>query len=121
MPCSKTNSDRSFKMCALHYVKLSCKKHFFFFETFLYNNTYLCLLDTHKYGASLVAQMVKFSACSTGDLGIILGLGRSPGKGNGYPLQYSCLENSVDRGACWTTVRGVTELDATFTRVGLTL
>ena len=33
--------------------------------------------------------------------------GRSPGKGNGYPLQYSCLENSIDRGAWWATVHGV--------------
>ena len=40
----------------------------------------------------------KESACSVGDLGSIPGLGRSPGEGNSYPLQYSCLENSVDRG-----------------------
>ena len=39
----------------------------------------------------------KESACSVGDLSSIPGLGRSPGKGNGYPLQYSCLENSMDR------------------------
>ena len=38
-------------------------------------------------------------ACNTGDVGLIPGLGRSPGEGNGYPLQYSGLENSVDRGA----------------------
>ena len=41
------------------------------------------------------------SACSTGDLGLIPGLGRLPGEGNGYPLQYSCLENSMDRGTWW--------------------
>ena len=41
----------------------------------------------------------KVSVCSVGDLGLIPGLGRSPGEGNGYPLQYSCLENSMDRGA----------------------
>ena len=40
-------------------------------------------------------------ACNVGDLGLILGLGRSPGGGNGNPLQYSCLENSMDRGAWW--------------------
>ena len=39
----------------------------------------------------------KESACNTGDQGSIPGLGRSPGEGNGYPLQYSCLENSMDR------------------------
>ena len=40
----------------------------------------------------------KESACSAGDWGLILELGRSPEEGNGYPLRYSCLENSVDRG-----------------------
>ena len=43
----------------------------------------------------------KDSACNAGDLGSIPGLGRSPGQGNGYPLQYSCLENPMDRGAWW--------------------
>ena len=41
----------------------------------------------------------KESACNAGDLGSIPGLGRSPAEGNGYPLQYSCLENSMNRGA----------------------
>ena len=41
----------------------------------------------------------KESACNAGDLGSILRSGRSPGEGNDYPLQYSCLENSMDRGA----------------------
>ena len=42
----------------------------------------------------------KMSACNAGDLGSIPGWGRSPGGENGNPLQYSCLENSMDRGAC---------------------
>ena len=42
---------------------------------------------------------VKASAYNAGDLGLIPGLGRSPGEGNGNPLQYSCLENPMDRGA----------------------
>ena len=50
----------------------------------------------------------KESACNTGDPGLIPGSGRSPGKGNGYPLQYSHLENSMDRGVWRATVRGVT-------------
>ena len=49
----------------------------------------------------------KESTCNTGDLGSIPGLGRSPGEGKGYPLQYSCLENSMDRGAWWATVQGI--------------
>ena len=48
----------------------------------------------------------KESACNVGDPGSIPGLGRSPGEGNGYPLQYSCLENSMNRGAWWATVHG---------------
>ena len=48
----------------------------------------------------------KESACSAGDLGLIPGLERFPGEGNGYPFQYSYLENSMDRGAWWATVHG---------------
>ena len=50
----------------------------------------------------------KESACNSGDPGLIPGLGRSPGEGNGNPLQYSCLENSMDKGAWQVTVHGVT-------------
>ena len=49
----------------------------------------------------------KESACNAGDLGSITRSGRSPGKGNGNPLQYSCLENPMDRGAWRATVHGV--------------
>ena len=47
------------------------------------------------------------SACNVGDPCSIPGSGRSPGEGNGYPLQCSCLENSTDRGAWWAIVHGV--------------
>ena len=50
---------------------------------------------------------VKVSAWNAGDPGLIPGLGRFPGEGNGNPLQYSCLENSMDRGGWWATVHGV--------------
>ena len=49
----------------------------------------------------------KESDCNVGDLGLIPGSGRSPVKGNGNPLQYSCLENPMDRGAWQGTVYGV--------------
>ena len=55
----------------------------------------------------LHSSVAKASACNVGDLGSIPGVGSSPGEGNGYPLQYSCLENPIDRGACWATVHGV--------------
>ena len=54
--------------------------------------------------------MVKNPPANAGDasdMDSIPGSGRSPGEGNGYPLQYSCLENPMDRGACWATVPGV--------------
>ena len=47
-------------------------------------------------------------ACNAGELGSIPGLGRSPGEGNGYPLQYTCLENPMDRGAWRATICEVT-------------
>ena len=51
----------------------------------------------------------KESACNAGDLGLIPGLGKSPGEGNGNPLQCSCLGNPMSRGAYWTTVHWVTK------------
>ena len=51
----------------------------------------------------------KESTCNAGDLGSVPQFGRSPGEGNGYPLQYSGLENSMDRGAWRATVHGVTK------------
>ena len=48
--------------------------------------------------------------CRRGDAGSNPGLGRSPGEGNGNPLQYSCLENPMDRGASWATGHGVTRV-----------
>ena len=51
----------------------------------------------------------KESTCNAGDLGLILGSGRSPGEGNGNALQYSCLENHTGRGAWQATVHGVTK------------
>ena len=52
---------------------------------------------------------VKASACNVGDLDLIAGLGRSPGEGNGNPLQYSCLENPMDGKAWKAAVHGVIE------------
>ena len=52
----------------------------------------------------------KESVCNAGDLGSIPGWGRSPGEGNGNPLQYSCLENPTDRGAWQAAVNEVTRV-----------
>ena len=55
--------------------------------------------------------VVKNPSANAGDKGSISGSGRAPGNGN--PLQYSCLENSMDGGAWWATVHGVAESDVT--------
>ena len=51
----------------------------------------------------------KEGTCNQGDLSSIPGLGRSPREGKGYPLQYSCLENPIGRGAWWAIIHGVTK------------
>ena len=66
-------------------------------------NSYFIL----EYGASLVAQTIKNLPVKAGNPGSIPGLRRSPGEGNGNPLQYSCPENPMDRGDWWATVHGV--------------
>ena len=63
-------------------------------------------------GCSVVKNLPA-NAGDTGGLDLIPGLGRSPGEGNGNPLQYSCLETSMDRGAWWAMVHGVLESQTT--------
>ena len=66
-----------------------------------------------KYGTGIKGfpcrSVVREPARSAGNLGLILGLGRSPGEGNGNPLQYTCLENLTDRQVWWAAVHGVTK------------
>ena len=62
--------------------------------------------------------VVKNLPANVGDTSLIPGSGRSPGEGNGYPLQYSFMENSMDRGAWWAAVHGVTkESEMTYTKI----
>ena len=67
----------------------------------------LQIKEMEKYKLRISGSDSKASAYSVGDLGSIPGLGRSPGEGNGNPLQYSCLENPMDGGTWWATVQGV--------------
>ena len=81
-------------------------------HTFLLGKADSEIVMSHsKSWTSLVAQMVKASVYKEGDQGSIPGSRRSPGEGNGNPLQYSCLHNPMDGGVWWTTVLGVAELD----------
>ena len=87
------------------------------FSIYFYVSIYLAVSSQMQQAESLIFEAAyqifpcssvgKESACNAGDLGSIPGLGRSPGEGNGNPLQYSCLENPMDRGAWWATVHGV--------------
>ena len=61
------------------------------------------------FPAGSVVKNPPVNAVDTGDVGLVLGSGRSPGGGNGNPLQYSCLENSTNRGAWQATVRGLAQ------------
>ena len=74
------------------------------------------LTDLRKINAIMMGfpggSEVKASACNTEDLDSIPGLGRFPGERNGNPLQYSCLENPMDRGAWWATVHRVAKSQA---------
>ena len=73
----------------------------------------ISLVDSSEVDTWIWAVSVgKESACSAGDLGSIPRLGRSPGEGNGNPLQYPCLENLMDRGAWWAAVHGVAKSQA---------
>ena len=71
----------------------------------------LLSMGSHRVGHDWnnLAADGKESVCNAGDLGSIPGSGRSPEEGQGNPLQYSCLENSMDRGAWWATIHGVTK------------
>ena len=75
---------------------------FFFFK----DEVLMGLLHSKGFPGGSVS---KKSACNVGEPCSIPGSERSPGEGNGNPLQYSCLENSMDRGAWWATVYGVTK------------
>ena len=66
-----------------------------------------------KIGASLVMLVVKNSPANVGDVGLLAGWETAPGGGHGKPLQYSCLENPVDRGGWRATVHGVAESQTT--------
>ena len=91
------------------------KNHQNIFNTFLtpnhnicnHNDLHPCPLPSHNFWLSPGGSDGKVSACNAVDQGLIPGQGRPPGEGNGNPLQYSCLENSMDGEASWATVHEV--------------
>ena len=85
---------------------------YLYIYTHIYIHTHMYFLYVISIDAHTHFQVVKnppASAADLRDLGLIPGLGRASGAGNGNPLQYSCVGNHMDRGAWWATVRGVTK------------
>ena len=76
---------------------------------YIYIYTHVCVCVYEGFPGDSVVKNMPAKARDTGDIVSIPGSERSPGEGNGNPLQYSCLENSMDRGAWWATVHGVTK------------
>ena len=89
---------------------------YIYIHTHTYNththNTFSLLNVLTGLPTWLSSKEVACNAGDTGDVGFLPGLRRSPGGGHGNPLQYSCLENPMDRGAWWSTVHGVAKSQA---------
>ena len=88
--------------CTLHPVSLIFQNSFG-----LYYSEICIFLFWKSFSFLKNSSVGKKSACNAGDPGLITGSGRSPGGGHGNPLQYSCLENPIDRGAWWAAFHGV--------------
>ena len=76
---------------------------------YIYTYVCVCVCVYEGFPGDSVVKYMPAKARDTGDIGSIPGSERSPGEGNGNALQYSCLENSMDRGAWWAAVHGVTK------------
>ena len=100
---TQTNTD------GFHWNILGCR--------YTGNSSHVVLMEIYTFVAGFprgtVVKNLPASAGDSRDTGLIPGSGRSPGEGNGSPLQYSCLANPMDRGVWRATVHGVTELDTT--------
>ena len=88
---------------------VKCEKKVFWDESFREVFGGVIELDICLYMGFPCGSDGKEPACNARDLGSNPGSGKSPGEVNGYPLKYSCLQNSMDRGAWWVTVPGVTK------------
>ena len=90
------------------YKHLVVKNQILFYNTFIYMSEYELNFKDQCMGLPYSSDG-KESACNAEDLGSVLGSGRSSGERNGNPLQYSCLENPMDREAWWATVHSITK------------
>ena len=107
LKCPGDGSGREASFFLIEYSCLTMLHSFLLYNEM--NQLYVCMGFSHS-------SVGKESTCNAGDaghLGSIPGSGRSPGRGNGNPLQHLCQENRMDRGAWWATARGIAESDTT--------
>ena len=93
---------------SVYHLSINLQFHLCLFIRYIYFYLFISL-SLHSYKSFSCGSEGEESACNVGDPCLTFGLGRSPGEGNGNPLQYSCLENSMNRGAWQATVHGATE------------
>ena len=86
------------------------RKASIYLSAWLYMHIYSHLHNYRVFPGGSVVKSTPANAGDARDPGLIPGSGRSPGKGNGNPLQYSCLENPMDRGAWWVTIQEVSKI-----------
>ena len=109
------NSQRGFLSLSPLRISLSicllvfCVVQWYTLTTIMWRHFRFILIWTIQMAGFPSCPLDKESACNAGDPSSVSGLGRPPGEGNGNPLQYSCLDNPIDRGAWWATVHGVTK------------
>ena len=92
----------------IYHLSINLQFHLSLFIHYIYLYLFISL-SLHSYKSFSGGSEGEQSACNVGNPCLTFGLGRSPGEGNGNPLQYSCLENSMNRGAWQATVHGATE------------
>ena len=97
------NGKESEYIC-MHVYMCVCNIYMFVYMSVIYIYIFIFIYIGFPGGSD-----GKESTCNAGDLGLFPGLGSSPTEGNGYPLQYSCLENAMDRAAWQAVVHGVTK------------
>ena len=113
-----SHSGSHVNLCSANHLTFKKKLNFLFWDTCRFTHSCLRIQIYLMYSLPHFSHWLlltldfsdgKESACNIRDLTLIPGLGRSPKEGNGYPLQYSCLGNSIDRRAWWATGHGVTK------------
>ena len=102
------------------YTHIYTHTHTYIYVTYTHTYIYMCVCVYVCFPGGSVVKNPPANSGDAGDTGSIPGSGRSPGERNGNPLQYSCLGNPMDRGACWATVHCVAKIQTRFCDLTIT-